>query len=88
MSDARKIEIRPIDPDDDGVDRAWLELPGDLRLDLFRRFMEACVRFEREVKGADISYRMDRTANVFEGLPRSQAAFYARLRREKVEDES
>ncbi|HWG86061.1 MAG TPA: hypothetical protein VNT60_11340 [Deinococcales bacterium] len=81
MSDARKIEIRPIDPDDDGVDPAWLELPGSEKVERMRRLMLTGLAFEEHFTKRRLSYRVDKTANVFEGLPRSRAAFYARRQR-------
>lgn len=72
-----KLEIIPIDAADDGLDPAWLSLPDQDKWDRVRRFMARGTEFERRFARRDVSLRVDRERCVFDGLPRSQAAYRA-----------
>jgi hypothetical protein len=71
------LNITPIEPDDDGLDPNWITLPHKIRWEQVRKFMEQGTSFERRFAKREVSLRVDKTKNVFEGLPKSQAAYNA-----------
>jgi hypothetical protein len=72
-----KLTITPIDSNDDGLDPNWITLPYQVRWEQVRKFMEQGTNFERRFAKREVSLRVAKTQNVFEGLPKSQAAVRA-----------
>jgi hypothetical protein len=68
------LKITPIEPDD-GLDPNWIALPDKVRWAQVRKFMEQGTNFERRFTKREVSLKVAKTKNVFEGLPKSQAAF-------------
>lgn len=77
------LRIAPVQPDDTGLDPTWPALPDQEKWDRVRLFMERGTAFERRFARREVSLRVAREENVFEGLPRSQAARLARLEQER-----
>lgn len=71
-----KLKITPIEPDD-GLDPNWIALPDTVRWAQVRKFMEQGTNFERRFAKREVSLKVAKTKNVFDGLPKSQAAFKA-----------
>jgi hypothetical protein len=71
------LKITPIEPDDDGINPNWIALPDKVRWAQVRKFMEQGTNFERRFAKREVSLKVAKTKNVFEGLPKSQAAFKA-----------
>ena len=74
------LRIIPIEPDDDGLDEDWITLPDQERWNRVRAFMAFGTDFEPRFAKRDVSLRVARAENVFQGLPRSQAALGAQRR--------
>jgi hypothetical protein len=66
-----------IESDDDGPDPNWITLPDKILWEQVRKFMEQGTAFERRFAKREVSLRVAKTKNVFEGLPKSQAIFNA-----------
>ena len=73
-----KLNITPIEPNDDGLDPNWIALPDKVRWAQVRIFMEQGTNFEQRFTKREVSLNVAKTKNVFEGLPKSQATFKAR----------
>ncbi len=71
------LNIIPIEPDDDGLDPNWITLPDKERWEKVRKFMEQGTNFEQRFAKREVSLRVAKTKNVFEGLPKSHATFNA-----------
>jgi hypothetical protein len=72
-----KLTITPIDSNEDGLDPNWITLPDKLRWEQFRKFMEQGTSFERRFAKREVCLWVEKTKNVFEGLPKSQVTFNA-----------
>ena len=79
MNATGKLEIIAIEPDDDGLDPAWLRLPDQEKWEQVRQFMMRGIKFEQRFKNPEISLRVLRNQGVFEGLPHSQAHLKIKL---------
>jgi hypothetical protein len=71
------LKITPIEPDDDGLDPNWIALPDKIRWAHVRKFMEQGTNFERRFAKREVSLKVEKTMNVFDGLPKSQTEFKA-----------